>query len=273
MCRRGPAVAWFLLLLPLAGGCAAGSVHPSTAPRVADGTIRLNDHPVRLHFANAAAAGSPPLLVYATGDGGWHRKDLATYRHLVTFGNPVVGFDARDYVTHLGVPDATTTPARLASDYERIIDAARAALHLPAAYPVVLVGVSRGAGLSVVAAVDRTLRTSISGVLAVALTREEEYVTEVHRRGHRDADPRPPAMVQVYDCLPRLADTPVAVIQSTLDEYLPAVEARRLFGPDTSYRWLQPIQARNHSFGGARDEMYYAIQRSLAWIESLIPSR
>src|SRR6476659_9791045 len=153
MCRRCPAVAWLLLLLPLGGGCAARSVHPSTAPRVADGTIRLNDHPVRLHFANGAAGGSPPLLVYATGDGGWHRKDLATYRHLVTFGNPVVGFDARDYVTHLGLPDATTTPARLASDYERIIDAARAALHLPAAYPVVLVGVSRGAGLSVVAAV------------------------------------------------------------------------------------------------------------------------
>ena len=82
-----------------------------------------------------------------------------------------------------------------------------------------------------------------------------------------------PRWCRCTDCLPRLADTPVAVIQSTLDEYLPAVEARRLFGPDTSYRWLQPIQARNHSFGGARDEMYYAIQRSLAWIESLIPSR
>jgi hypothetical protein len=238
---------------------------------VADATIRLNDHPLRLHFANPGATGSRPLLVYATGDGGWHRKDLATYRHLVSFGNPLVGFDARDYVTHLsGVPDATTTPARLASDYARIIGAARATLNLPAAYPVVLVGVSRGAGLSVVAAGQRTLRVSIAGVLAIALTREEEYVTERHRLRLPHARSRERVMVQVYDYLPRLASMPVAVVQSTRDGYLPADEARRLFGPDTPYRWLQPIQARNHSFGGAREEMYRAAQRSLEWIESVI---
>jgi hypothetical protein len=104
----------------------------------------------------------------------------------------------------------------------------------------------------------------------VALTREEEYVTEVHRRRRPGAGPRARVMVQVYDCLPRLADTPVAVIQSTLDGYLPAADARRLFGPDTPYRWLQPIQARNHSFGGARGEMYQATGRALEWIESLI---
>ena len=273
MRRWFPAATGVAVLLVLVGGCAARSVQPSTAPRAADSTIRLNDHPLQLHFANPGAAGSLPLLVYATGDGGWRRKDLATYRHLVSLGNPLVGFDARDYVTHLGgVPDATTTPARLADDYGRIIEAARSALRLPAAYPVVLVGVSRGAGLSVVAAAQRTLRASISGVLAVALTREEEYVARVHRlripgsRRRREA-----ARVQVYGYLPRIADTPVAVVQSTHDGYLPAAEARQLFGPDTPYRWLQPVQARNHSFGGARDDLYRAMGRSLVWIESLIP--
>jgi hypothetical protein len=271
MRSRCRASAWLALVLAFVSGCAARSVHPSSGPRLADGTILLNDHSLRLHFANAGTAGSLPLLVYATGDGGWHRKDLATYRHLVSFGNPLVGFDARDYVTHLGgVPDATTTPARLAADYGRIIDSARAALSLPPTYPVVLVGVSRGAGLSVVAAGQRTLRAAISGVLAVALTREEEYVAHVHRR-RPVADANRAVIVQVYDYLPRLADTPVAVVQSTRDGYLPAADARQLFGPDTPYRWLQPVQARNHSFGGARDDMYRAMQRSLDWIESLIP--
>ena len=255
MRRRSLTAISLAFLLSAVGGCAARSIHADTQPHLADGSIQLNEHALRLHFANPGAAGSRPLLVYATGDGGWHRKDLGTYRRLVSSGNPLVGFDARDYVTHLGpAADATTTPARLAADYARIIDAARGALGLPAAYPVVLVGVSRGAGLAVVAAGQGTLRASIGGVLAIALTREEEYVNEA----------------QLYQYLSRLEDMPVAVVQSTRDGYLPADEARRLFGPDTPYRWLQPIQARNHSFGGARGEMYQAAGRALDWIESLI---
>jgi hypothetical protein len=258
----------------LLGGCAARGAHAAVTPRVPDRTIVLNDHSLRLHFANPGPDTSLPLLVYATGDGGWHRKDLAAYRHLITFGNPLVGFDARDYVTHLGAaPSATTTPARLAADYERIIDAGRSALHLPASHPVVLVGVSRGAGLAVVAAGQRALRRSISGVLAVALTREEEYVKWFRRLRLRAARPRDRVMVEVYDYLPRLGDMPLAVVQSTHDGYLPAADARALFGPDTPYRWFQPVPARNHSFGGARTEMYRSMQRSLQWIESVIARR
>jgi Bacterial virulence protein (VirJ) len=236
-------------------------------PPIADRRIVLNDHALRLHFSRGVRGATHPLLVYATGDGGWHRKDLAAYHHLVAFGYPTVGFDAHDYVTHLGARP-TTTPGRLAADYERIIAAAKVSLDLPADYPVVLVGVSRGAGLSVVAAGQRTLRPSIAGVLAVALTREEEYVKRFPRlRGRRRARPvAGPEMVEVYDYLPRLAATPIAVVQSTRDHYLPAAAARALFGPDTPYRWFQPIEARNHSFGGGRDQLYDAMERSLRWL-------
>jgi fermentation-respiration switch protein FrsA (DUF1100 family) len=229
------------------------SLFVSVSPAIADRTIVLNDHQLRLHFSRGISGANRPLLVYATGDGGWHRKDLAAYRHLASFGHPTVGFDAHDYVTHLGRMDSTT-PARLAADYERIIRIAKDTLQLPADYPVVLVGVSRGAGLSVVAAGQRGLRPSIAGVLAVALTKEEEYVK----------------MVEVYDYLPRLAGMPIAVIQSTRDNYLPAAAARALFGADNPHRWLQPVQARNHSFGGARAQLYDAMSRSLNWIDGLL---
>ena len=238
-----------------------------SSPPIADRRIVLNAHPLWLHFSRGSRGAGHPLLVYATGDGGWHRKDLAAYHHLAAFDYPTVGFDARDYVTHLGARE-TTTPARLAADYERIIRAAKETLDLPADYPVVLVGVSRGAGLSVVAAGQRALRPSIAGVLAVALTKEEEYVKRfprLRRRG-RTRPVSVPEMVEVYDYLPRLADTPVAVVQSTRDHYLPAAAARALFGPDTPYRWFQPVEARNHSFGGAREPLYDAMARSLTWL-------
>jgi hypothetical protein len=144
-------------------------------------------------------------------------------------------------------------------------------LRLPADYPVVLVGVSRGAGLSVVAAGQRALRPSIAGVLAIALTKEEEYVKGLRPlRLRRAGAPQGPEMVEVYEYLPRLGGMPIAVIQSTGDDYLSADAARVLFGPDNPHRWFQPVQSRNHSFGGARPQLYDAMSRSLAWIDGLV---
>lgn len=271
MGSRGLAGLVVLLYAAFTSSCAMRT-RPAAAPvnpPVGDRTIVLNDHQLRLHFSRGTPGADRPLLVYATGDGGWHRKDLALFHLLVSFGHPTVGFDARDYVTHLGARDSTT-PARLAADYQRIIAAAKQALALPADYPVVLVGVSRGAGLSVVAAGQRGLRPSIAGVLAVALTKEEEYVKRFRRLRGRGRPPTAPEMVEVYEYLPRLAAMPIAVVQSTRDGYLPAAAARALFGSDNPHRWFQSIEARNHSFGGARPQLYEAMNRSLTWIDGLL---
>lgn len=209
--------------------------------------ILLHGHALRLHMVNADDP--RPLVVYATGDGGWHRKDADLFKHIAALGLPAVGFDARDYVTHLGAP--TVSEADLAADYARMIARAKDGMRIPAERPVVLLGVSRGAGLAVIAADEGGLGAPVAGVLAVALTAEEEFVT---------GQPEP------YEDLPRLGDIPVAVVQSTRDGYLPSDAARGLFGPDTPYRWFQAVQARNHSFGGARPQLYLAVRRALTWL-------
>jgi pimeloyl-ACP methyl ester carboxylesterase len=243
------------LLFAVASGCAGHA-----RPLVPDDRASFNGHGLDLHFANTSAPHARPLLVFATGDGGMHRKDLDMYRHLDAWGYPLVGFDARDYVKHLG-PSETTTPERLAQDYRAIIAAARDALHLDPTRRVVLVGVSRGAGLSVVAAGE--LRDVVSGVVAVALTREEEYVRWYRRLR---VFPRREVMVDVEEYLPQLEDLPLAVVQSTRDQYLRAADARLLLGPDGPRRWLQVVDAHNHSFGGARQQLYAAVQRALEWV-------
>lgn len=239
-------------------GCAS-----NPRPAVPDRFVSLNSHSLHLYLDNFNASPGRPLLVYATGDGGMHRKDLDTYRHLATLGDPIVGFDARDYVKHLGKDTPTTTPERLAHDYSEIIMQAREALALDANCPVVLVGVSRGAGLAVVAAGQ--LRDSITGVVAVALTQEEEYV-RWHWHLSAPHESHSPVMVDVYAYLAQLGKLPIAVVQSTHDRYLPAAKAREQFGPDTPYRWLQTIEARNHNFSGARTRMYDAIRSALDWV-------
>jgi pimeloyl-ACP methyl ester carboxylesterase len=247
-----------LLLCLALSGCAA-----HIRPAVPDQFLTLNRHSLRLHFDNGDAAAGRPLLVYATGDGGMHRKDLDTYRHLAALGYPIVGFDSRDYVKHLGSHSPTTTPERLADDYRTIIARARQALGITDRRPVVLVGVSRGAGLAVVAAAR--LRDVITGVVAVALTQEEEYV-RWYRHLPLPHETRRPVMVDVYEYLADLDDVPIAVVQSTHDRYLPAVKARAQFGPDTPSRWFQSIEAANHNFSGARRRMYDAIRAAVTWV-------
>src|SRR5437899_2241177 len=72
--RRG---SWVLIMwITLAGGCALRHrpVPPGPAA-IPNTTIELNQHLLTLHFSRGVRGGTHLLLVYATGDGGWHRKD------------------------------------------------------------------------------------------------------------------------------------------------------------------------------------------------------
>lgn len=239
-------------------------------------SLTLYDHPLDLHLARPAQLQpGTPLLFYATGDGGWHGKDVDTYRRLIRWGYPVAGFSAPDYLAHLGFVSGTTTPERLAMDYRRLIEFAKQTLNLPASTRTILVGVSRGAGLAVVAAGRPELNVELGGVLAVALTKEEEYVRHYKVKPGKSPSDMPTRELvefQTYEYLDRLRDLPLVVIQSTADNYLPAAAARKLFGADTALRRLVPIQARDHSFDGARHALYTQMADALTWMASMPPS-
>jgi pimeloyl-ACP methyl ester carboxylesterase len=214
--------------------------------------LLLHGHNLTVHVSKPAVQNELPLIVYATGDAGWKRGDRKTYEKLTSWGYPVVGFASPDYLKHLGGGVKTVAPDELSRDYAAIIGFAKAQAAIAPETPVVLLGVSRGAGLSVVAAGRAPLGGRINGVVAVGLTREEEYA---------DAP-------DLYGLLSTLGALPVAVVQSTGDGYLPAVEARQLFGADSAHRQLLAIPANNHNFSSARDAMYDAIHSSLTWIDA-----
>ncbi len=264
-----PRVVGFTLAV-LAAACVRPAVRAPTMPTEFDRRLTLYDHPLTLHCARPAQLQpGRPLLLYATGDGGWRGKDRDLYRRMIRWGYPVAGFSAPDYLKHLGFVSGTTTPTRLARDYRQLIEFAKTELQLPLDTRTVLVGVSRGAGLAVVAASRPETHGDLAGVLAVALTKEEEYVRRYRvRRGRSPSDMPTRELVefQTYASLDRLTTLPLAVIQSTADSYLPAADARKLFGPDTERRKLFPITAGDHSFKGAREALYDQMEKSLAWI-------
>jgi hypothetical protein len=260
---------WFIGALILgATGCAARMPHVAVATQ-SRSIVRVQHRWLLLHLSRPPVT-SPrrPLVVFVTGDGGWRGKDLDAFNHLIEWGYPVVAFSAPDYLNHLARAADSVHPAVLANDFAGVIDTARTNFGLPPAGPVVLTGVSRGADLVVVAAAQRALSAPVTGVLAVALTKEEEYVRH-HRHGRRHGRAAPDdsdwVMAEPYALLPDV-QAPVCVIQSAHDEYVPASEARSLFGPDTPTRRLYAIASRNHSFSDARDDLYEAMRTSLAWL-------
>jgi pimeloyl-ACP methyl ester carboxylesterase len=204
-----------------------------------------------IHMTKPPAPTGLPLIVYATGDAGWKRGDRQTFDQLTSWGYPVACFGSREYLKHLGRGVKTITPMDLAHDYASIIDFAESQMGISNGAAVILVGVSRGAGLSVAAAAQDAIKSRIKGVVAIALTREEEYLD----------------MYALYDHLPSIGSIPLAVVQSTHDNYLPAAQARELFGPDSERRQFHAIAARNHNFSDARVAMYNAIRASLTWID------
>ena len=245
----------------LTGGCASIFRLQIPGVRQFDTSVPLHGHSLTLRVSAPREPGpARVLLVYATGDAGWFGKDRAIFGEVARWGSPAIGFSAREYVHHIGKDPLR--PLQVADDFARIIAAGEQALGLQPGTRVVLVGKSRGAGLAVAAAGPPELRPELEGVIAVGLTREEEYVR--HRIGRRRE--RRFAMLETYSYLPRLGPVPVAVIQSTRDQYVPAAEARRLFGPDTADRHLVAVESDNHNFDGAVDTMYSEMARAFHWI-------
>ena len=225
-----------------------------------DTDVLVREHPLTLHLSLTRHHPTDPLIVYATGDGGWWGNDKAIFDELVAWGYPVAGFSARDYVKHLGDGVNAISQAEMAADFAALIRAAKAALNLPAITHVVLVGKSRGAGLDVAVASQAPVRSRLRGVIAIALTREEEYASIPSATGGQ------PTMLLTYAALPPIGDVPVAVIQSTHDDYIPAAEARELFGPDTASRTLRPIESSDHNFEGGVPALYKELTNCFEWI-------
>jgi pimeloyl-ACP methyl ester carboxylesterase len=254
-------IAAFGTVLALAASACTPVVGGASATQTqSDRSVRLRGVDVKVHLIAGSAHATGPLLIYTTGDGGWP-GDPALFDLMAAWGYPMAGVSAPDWIeTITAASSGVLDPSALATDYLSVIDEAMSALNLPKTTAVVVVGFSRGSGFVVAAAMDARLRARVRGVLAVALTAEEEYVAE--RGPASDAA----TMFKTYEALPRIGSLPVAVIQSTRDDFLPAAQAQQRFGPETSTRRFRAVDAADHSFGGKQSELIAEMRASLDWI-------
>lgn len=265
-----PAVAVLILL----AGCAGQLASKAGVFATSHEQIERPSRTVDVTYVKPVTPRTPmALVVFATGDASWMGLSHAVFEHLAERGHYVAGFDSSTIVAPNRKTGERATIADAALGLQAAFEHAKRALGLPESTPVIVVGYSRGASMVVFAAGEKNVRQSVVGGVAIALTREADYLRAP------EPERRPPWMqvdeqgrIQLYPVLAHIGDIPFAVIQSTGDSYVPSGESRHLMGPDTPTRRLYEVEARNHRFSGGREELLRDLDAALDWIEaSLVP--
>jgi fermentation-respiration switch protein FrsA (DUF1100 family) len=221
-------------------------------------TIRGRPQLLRLY----GSRGGTPAIV-SSGDGGWIHLGPHVAEQLAARGFFVVGFDVRAYLSGFTTGGGTLGTGDEPGDYKALVDfAARGTTYKP-----ILIGVSEGAGLSVLAATDPHTRAAIAGVIGLGLP-------DLNELGWRWRDaltyithgtPNEPTF-STAAFVARIAPLPLAVIHSTHDEFVPLSEAQQIVDRAQPPKRLWTVTATNHRFSGNVEEFNRALFEAIDWI-------
>jgi hypothetical protein len=271
-----------LLTATMSGGCSAviaTNVPRPAAMRELSVQVDVHGEALTLHLAlpRTPQPASTPLVLYASGDGGWFGAAVGMFHTIAGSGLPAAGFSTKAFMRIEQRWSKPLSVAHVAEGYQHIIDAARAQLRLPPDAPVVLTGWSRGASLGVLVASSREVDPHVIGLVAIGLAADEQLDIE----GDSDEDVGVssqvaagvidvlhPGSIAMYPLLSQIAPRRVVVIQSSGDGYLPGARARELFGADSTMGRLVVIDARNHRFNGGESTFAAALIDAVSWISA-----
>jgi hypothetical protein len=224
-------------------------------------TVMIRGHEQSLHVYGTR--GNPPIIV-SSGDGGWIHLAPHVADALASNGFFVVGFDVKAYLEGFTSAQATLRAEDEPGDYKVLADfAARGSNRKP-----ILIGVSEGAGLSVLAATDPATRASIAGVIGLGLPDLNElgwrwrdsliYITH--------GQPNEP-MFSTAAIVRRIGSTPLGAIHSTRDEYVALAEVQKILdvAPEPKRLWI--VKAADHRFSDNLPEFDRRLLEAIAWIE------
>jgi alpha-beta hydrolase superfamily lysophospholipase len=243
-----------VLALVLASAVLTGLVAPSTD------TVVLRGRPQAVHVYGERS-GIP--VIVSSGDGGWIHLAPHVAETLAAHGFFVVGFNVKRYLESFTADGHTLGIDEVPRDYLSLVEfAARGTPVRP-----MLIGVSEGAGLSVLAAADPQMRTRVAGVIALGLPDRNElgwrwkdsliYVTH--------GVPDEPTF-SASDVIGRLTPVPLAAIHSTRDEFVPESDVRNLMARASEPKRLWMVAASDHRFSGNVPEFDRRLLESIEWV-------
>jgi hypothetical protein len=222
--------------------------------------VPVRDHVQSVHLYGVTNA--RPVIV-SSGDGGWLHLGPHVAHLLAAHGCFVVGFDVKAYLA-----SATTGSPRLQADDEpsdlRTISdyANQFSLSKP-----ILIGISEGAGLSVLAASDPITQRSIAGVIGIGLRDRNEL-------GGRWRDsliclthgiPKEPTF-SAASLIGKVSPLPMALVHSSHDEFVPLTDAQRMVGLSDEPKKLWVVDAADHRFSDNLSEFDRSLLAAIDWV-------
>jgi fermentation-respiration switch protein FrsA (DUF1100 family) len=225
-------------------------------------------------------------IVVSSGDGGWMHLGPHVAETLAANGFFVVGFDAKAYLESFTSGTTTLQADEEPGDFRVLAEyAARRPApspRLPASSPqppgsspqrkTLLVGVSEGAGLSVLAATDPRTQSVISGVIGLGLP-------DVNELGWRWKDsliylthgvPREPTF-SAAAIAGQVSPLPLAAIHSTTDEFVPVSQIEQLIRGAKEPKRLWIVRASNHRFSDNLAEFDRRLLDAVEWVRQNQP--
>ena len=250
--------AWALSLATAANAGASGA---ATTAAVAPATtiVAIRNRPQILYLYGSR--GGQPVLV-SSGDGGWMHLAPHVAEVLSARGFFVVGFDVKQYLSGLTSGSVTLRAQDVPTDYRVLTEFAA----LGVQHRVMMIGISEGAGLSVLAATDPSSKGRIGGVIGLGLP-------DLNELGWRWQDsviyfthgvPNEPTF-SASEVAARMAPVPLAAIQSTHDAYVSLAEVQKVMQHALEPKRLWIIKAADHSFSDNLPELDARLSDAIAW--------
>ena len=224
-------------------------------------TVTLRGKAQVVHLYGTRGSGDP--VIVSSGDGGWIHLAPYVAELLAAKGFFVVGFDAKAYLESFTSASATLRPEDEPGDYRLLCEYAARGLGKKA----ILIGVSEGAGLSVLAATDSQTKPLIGGVVGLGLP-------DLNELGWRWRDaliyithgaPKEPSF-STAAIVNRVSPITLAAIHSTQDEFVPLAEVQRILAGAGEPKKLWIVKASNHRFSDNLPEFGQRLLEALDWV-------
>jgi pimeloyl-ACP methyl ester carboxylesterase len=246
----------------LAGALAGAATLVATQAPVTHESLNVRGHAQSLYIC-----GSPsgvPVIV-SSGDGGWIHLGPHVAEFLCGRGYYVIGFDVRAYLESFTDARSTLRTQDEPRDYFVLADFARKR----AGRKPVLIGVSEGAGLSVLAATDPETKSAIAGVIGLGLPninelgwRWKDAVIYLTHKVPNEPSFRTAAIVR------GVAPVPLAAIHSTHDEFVSLPEVDRIIDAAQEPKRLWVVTASDHRFSDNIEGFDRALLDALDWVKA-----
>jgi uncharacterized protein len=244
----------------MALGVLASLGYGQSSPAVESVDLRGRPQLLRLY----GRRGPQPILL-CSGDGGWIHLSPHTAQTLADDGFFVVGFDVKSYLSGFTSGRTTLRAEDEPADFRTLLEFTARGSTLPP----ILVGVSEGAGLSVLAAADPVTRSHITGVIALGLPDRTElgwrWKDTLIYMTHGAADE--PAF-STAAIVARMSPAPLVAIHSTNDEFVARSEVQRVMAAARDPKQLWMVEAADHRFSNNLAEFDRRVIDAIAWVRA-----